>query len=510
MRKLFTLLAFIVITILNAQAPQGFNYQATVRNSSGTLISNQNVYFKFNIMLNSQTSVPVYSEIHYVPTDDMGQVNLIVGQGTPTIGTFTVINWANGTYYLGIELNTGTGYVAMGTTQLLSVPYALYANSSGNSEAVTPNLGAVLAVSNSANNTKITNLQNPTEVLDAANKGYIDSQLQTQVASLQTQNSTLQAQITALQTQITAGQVAYPVLTTTAITGINGTTATAGGNSTSDGNATITARGVCWSTTANPTDALSTKTVDGTVTGAFTSAITGLTANTNYYVRAYATNSFGTAYGAQVSFNTLTSNIAPVTIGTQTWSSTNLDVTTYSDGTPIPQVTDPTQWAALTTGAWCYYNNDSANGTTYGKLYNWYAVAGMDDNDPNTPNKILAPIGFHVPSDAEWTTLIDYLGGGGVAGGKMKEIGTTHWASPNISATNTSGFTALPGGLRYGSGDVFEGGAFNYINHDFNSWTSSGRYTPDAGSINVSFNTRNSYQGYLGRSYGLSVRCLKD
>ena len=85
-----------------------------------------------------------------------------------------------------------------------------------------------------------------------------------------------------------------------------------------------------------------------------------------------------------------------VTIGTQIWQSTNLDVTTYRDGTPIPQVTDPTQWANLTTGAWCYYNNDPANGTIYGKLYNWYAVAGIHDTDPSTPNKILAPQGWHV------------------------------------------------------------------------------------------------------------------
>jgi hypothetical protein len=131
MKKIFILLAFIVLPTVNAQAPQGFNYQATVRNSAGALIINQNVLFKFNIMLNSQTSLPMYSETHQVPTDDLGQVNLTVGTGTATTGTFTGINWETGTYYLGIELNTGTGYVAMGTTQLLSVPYALYANSAG-------------------------------------------------------------------------------------------------------------------------------------------------------------------------------------------------------------------------------------------------------------------------------------------------------------------------------------------------------------------------------------------
>jgi hypothetical protein len=131
MKKLFTLLALIVITTINAQAPQGFNYQATVRNSAGALIVNQNVYFKFNIMLNSSTSLPIFSETHLAPTDDLGQINLVVGTGTATTGTFAGINWGSGSYFLGIELNTGTGYVAMGTTKLLSVPYALYANTSG-------------------------------------------------------------------------------------------------------------------------------------------------------------------------------------------------------------------------------------------------------------------------------------------------------------------------------------------------------------------------------------------
>ena len=135
MKKLYTLLALVITLITNAQAPQGFNYQATVRNSSGALIVNQNVNFKFNIMLNSATSLPVFSETHLAPTDDLGQVNLVIGQGTATTGTFSTINWGTGNYYLGIELNTGSGYVAMGTTQLLSVPFALYANTAGNSQA---------------------------------------------------------------------------------------------------------------------------------------------------------------------------------------------------------------------------------------------------------------------------------------------------------------------------------------------------------------------------------------
>ncbi|MFZ4679759.1 MAG: tail fiber domain-containing protein [Flavobacterium sp.] len=134
MKKNLTILISVLSFSLFAQAPQGLNYQATVRNSLGNLITNQNVYFRFNIMQNSSTSVPIYSETHYVPTDDLGQVNCVIGQGTATTGVFSQIDWSNGTYFLGIELNIGSGYVAMGTTQFLSVPYALYAgNVSGSS-----------------------------------------------------------------------------------------------------------------------------------------------------------------------------------------------------------------------------------------------------------------------------------------------------------------------------------------------------------------------------------------
>jgi hypothetical protein len=175
MKKLYTLITLVLTLTTFAQAPQGFNYQATVRNSAGALIVNQNVNFKFNVMLNSATSLPVFSETHLAPTDDLGQVNLVIGQGTATVGTFSTINWGTGNYYLGIELNTGAGYVAMGTTQLLSVPFALYANSSGSAQTATPNLASVLAVNNSANNTKITNLADPTNPQDAVTKSYLEA-----------------------------------------------------------------------------------------------------------------------------------------------------------------------------------------------------------------------------------------------------------------------------------------------------------------------------------------------
>ena len=162
----------------------------------------------------------------------------------------------------------------------------------------------------------------------------------------------------------------------------------------------------------------------------------------NSYLTTTSTTTTSTS-STTTTTTTTTIFIPTVTIGTQLWTTSNLGVTTYRNGDPIPEVTDPTEWAGLTTGAWCYYNNDSANGAIYGKLYNWYAV-----NDARG----LAPSGFHIPSNAEWSTLISFLGGTSVAGGKMKSTGTSLWLSPNGGATNESGFSGFPSGRRIPNG----------------------------------------------------------
>jgi uncharacterized protein (TIGR02145 family) len=193
-----------------------------------------------------------------------------------------------------------------------------------------------------------------------------------------------------------------------------------------------------------------------------------------------------------------------VAIGTQVWQSTNLDVIIYRDGTPIPQVTDSTVWANLTTGAWCYYNNDPGNGTTYGKLYNWYAVAGIHDNDPNTPNKILAPEGWHIPTDAEWTTLTIFLGGSSLAGGKMKATDTSLWRNPNTGATNSSSFTGIPAGGRYNDGSFNNIGSSSYL------WSYSEASSRYAWFRSLNYNLGNVNRFNDSKKYGFSVRCLRD
>ncbi len=191
----------------------------------------------------------------------------------------------------------------------------------------------------------------------------------------------------------------------------------------------------------------------------------------------------------------------------QTWSKSNLNVSKYSDGTIIPQVTCKAQWANLTTGAWCYYENYNSNGTTYGKLYNWYAVIGIH-NAASTTNlalrKNLAPTGWHIPTDTEWTLLTDCLGGTSVAGGKMKEAGTSHWANPNTAATNRSGFTALPGAARSGDGNWAGGNGFG-------GWWSTTETGSLLGLIHyLNYDQGNISSGIFNMKSGLSVRCIKD
>ncbi|MEN9324194.1 MAG: hypothetical protein RIT03_1314 [Bacteroidota bacterium] len=196
-----------------------------------------------------------------------------------------------------------------------------------------------------------------------------------------------------------------------------------------------------------------------------------------------------------------------------TWTKTNLDVSKYSDGTPIPQVTNPTQWANLTTGAWCYYNNDPATGAIYGKLYNWYAAAGIYDAaslaNPAL-RKNLAPTGWHVPVIYEWIIFTDCLGGYEIAGGKMKETGNAHWNFNNLDATNTSGFSGLPGGMRNGSGQNITTGSFQDIGIFGYWWGSTDEDPTSAEYFNLNYDNSNADRNYEKKTIGYSVRCVKD
>ena len=212
-------------------------------------------------------------------------------------------------------------------------------------------------------------------------------------------------------------------------------------------------------------------------------------------------------FNSAVTYGTMTDQdgnvYKTVTIGTQTWMAENLRTTKYNDGTAVSNVTGATEWANLKTGAYCNYNNTTNTDTiaTYGRLYNWYAV--------NTGK--LAPTGWHVPTDAEWSILTDYLGGQNVAGKKLKETGVTHWILYNNGtanvATNETGFTALPGGVRGYHGTYGQVG-------NYGIWWSSTElqtYTYWAWMREMDYDLSNVYRGYdSSKELGFSVRCVKD
>jgi uncharacterized protein (TIGR02145 family) len=396
-----------------------------------------------------------------------------------------------------------------------------------------------------------------------------------------------------------------PVLSTAPIINVTAITATSGGSISSDGGAAISVRGVCWGLTADPTTADS-KTTDGDGTGQFVSTLNNLSAGETYHVRAYATNSIGTAYGNDLSFTALgeapvattqaatnisyvgaklngtvnagdlsttvtfeygtttsygqiadatpaqvtgsaitgvsadisgltpgityhfrikavnsagnsyggdmiftTTDIStPVTdidgniyntviIGTQVWMIEGLKATKYTDGTAIPNVVDNTEWSTNTTGAYCDYSNNAANSNIYGKLYNWYVVA-------STNAKKVCPTGWHVPDDSEWTTLITFLGGESLAGGKLKETGTTHWFNPNSGATNESEFTALPGGYRSGTG------TFGLLGNTGFWWSSAEANATYAWYLYMYYDTSSAIRSDMDKHDGFSVRCVKN
>jgi uncharacterized protein (TIGR02145 family) len=312
-------------------------------------------------------------------------------------------------------------------------------------------------------------------------------------------------------------------LTTLPIGNITSEASTSGGSISSTGGSLVTQRGICWSTSQNPTTA-NNSTNDGNGAGSFTSSLTGLSSNTTYYVRAYAINSAGTAYGNQQTFTTINSggivsnpgagvtyngySYSSIVLGNgQEWLTENLRTTQYNDGSPITLVTDQIQWAAnfgngSTLPMMCWQNNDQTTNTAnaFGAMYNWYAVSPTTNGNRN-----VCPTGWHVPSDAEWTVLIDYLGGESMAGGKMKSTGTQYWTGPNSYATNESGFSGLPGGGRWDTGSFGDVGEYGYW------WSSTLNNTGTGAWIRyLSYNDGlvNRIPNY--KSAGYSVRCLRD
>jgi uncharacterized protein (TIGR02145 family) len=310
-----------------------------------------------------------------------------------------------------------------------------------------------------------------------------------------------------------------PSVTTDNIVNITQTTAVGGGNVTNDGGSTVTSRGICYSTSQNPTTSNFTVT-SGSGAGAFTANMSGLEPGTIYYLKAYASNIEGTAYGEEVLFETKYDNTGIpcngvstivdidfntyqiIQIGNQCWMKNNLKTTKYRDGTSIEYPgSDNAAWESNTTGAYSWHNNDINFKQELGALYNGYAVHN---------SKGLCPNGWHIPSIDEFQELFNYLDGQNNAGGALKSTRTfpdpfPYWNYPNLGATNSNGFTGYSAGLRYPYGD------FDILGVLTHYWTSSNDSNPSFGYfILLHRNSSAASSTYANKSFGHSVRCIKD
>ena len=436
-RIFFTLLAIFASVALFAQAPNAFNYQGVARDLSGNPIINQNIGLRISILQGSIAGTEVYKELHLVSTNNTGLFNIRVGYGSPVNDSIESINWGNGPFFLKIEMDTegGSNYQLVGTNQLLSVPYALYAENSGNQLELLP-----------------------------------------------------------------------PTVVTNDVTILNSSSVTLHG--IVNGNGFKTDVVFEYDTTAQFVNPIKVEhdPVFGSSDIPVSVNLTGLTSNLTYYFRVKGSNAVGISHGDIMSF-VLYLNLPDepvidadgneyetVKIGEQVWMAENLKTTKYNDSTSIPLIVDGTDWANHPTGAYCYYGNNVDNGDIYGNLYNWYTV--VDDHK-------LCPSGWHVPSINEVNTLINYLGGTEIAGGKLKETGTVHWLEPNEGATNESGFTALP------SGDRNYFGTYENQNRYAAFWNTQDLESYGGVSILYFNNTKVENQGW-GKRTGLPVRCIKD
>jgi uncharacterized protein (TIGR02145 family) len=318
------------------------------------------------------------------------------------------------------------------------------------------------------------------------------------------------------------GNASFSITTTSIYVG-SAISASAYGNVSSNGGGNVSERGFCYSTSTGPTIDDDTARA-GSGSGNFQRLLEGLSIATTYYVKAYAIKNGAVYYGNELSFTTLSLGLPSpgigtvtdidgnvyntITYGTQVWMVENLKTTHFRDGTAITNETTNAPWAYNAIGtapAYCDYNNNPANSAVYGRLYNLFA---MKDS------RGIAPTGWHVPNYSEWVTLLNYLGGAGIAGGRMKETGTTHWLYPNTGADNSSGFTAVGTGDRAWTST----GSFCCQQARSSLWSSSSSYTSGTSAyLNVIYLNYNSASHSMtlgsiggGQNFGFAIRCIKD
>ena len=404
MKTLTCLLSFLFLTVFvnysSAQSPGSFTYQAVIRNNTGTPIAETEIAVRISLLQGTPSGSLSYMETHNVQTNKYGLVNLNIGDGTVVSGNINDINWSTGPYFIKIEidLSGGNNFTEISTSQILSVPYALYAKTAGNFD--------------------YENLTNKPTIPVINDYTISDDSIWS--------SGKTKATIDALMLRI---------------------------------------------------ERLESYVLDS-------------------LKDVWLTDSTGKTYdidGNEYNFKR---------IGNQIWMTENLKTARYSNGDNIA-TTDPFNLNISQESNLSYqwvYGGNLENLTPYGRLYTWYAV-----NDPRN----VCPIGWHVPTDSDMTLLENFLGGNNVAGGKLKETGNNHWLDPNTGATNSSGFTAVPGGYRSHSGGNTISGAQTIGSYAF-YWTTTSNDSQYAISRRIMFDDMASNVHVTEKQDGVSVRCLKN
>jgi uncharacterized protein (TIGR02145 family) len=526
--KLFLILVIPFSVV--GQVPEAFNYQAVIRDNNHQVIVNQNVALQISILAESTEGDLEYRERHFIQTNQFGLVNLKVGEGERVTGIFSEIDWSIGNYYLQIEIDIsgGTDFEFMGTTQMLSVPYALFAKNAQNiddADADPENEIQAISISNdtiflenggfvklpeqptdndldATNEIQLISLSNDTIYLE--NGGFVklptdkiddaDNDPENELQAISISNDTIFLE--------DGGYVKLPFdqvndLDADPENEIQVISINADTIFIEKGGYVILPEDEFEDADADPMNELQSFSISGSNDTLFLS-------NGNYVIipgisEANVLSDFdGNIYET-------------VKIGEQIWMKQDLKTTHYADGIPLVDGAGIGDISSdYTTKYYFEYEDDESNLDTYGRLYTWCAIMNGASSSNAIPSGVqgICPNGWHVPSYAEWLVLINYLGGESVAGGKMKIIGTTHWNSPNTGATNESGFTALAPGYRSYFG-IYLG--INTIN-DY--WTATeGDNQPEYFAreiILLNSNAEAELDAAGRKNFGYSVRCIKN
>jgi uncharacterized protein (TIGR02145 family) len=462
----------------NDSLPPGIPYQAEVRNESAEVLANANVNIRFTLHELAANGTVCYQETHALTTNELGLFAATIGAGSATQGTFASINWAQTTKFLQVEVDTGSGWITMGNQQLMSVPYALYAANgpAGPAGPMGPQgepgpagpegpTGIGISAGNIKNQIQFWNGTSWTTLNPGSNgqtlticegelvwtyRGICPGTITSFNCNSSTNLGTLRAETQSLGVSsilpYTGGnEGSYPTFMIPS-TGVQGLTATLneGILESGDGSLVFIISG--------------TPTSEGLATFTFTFN-NQQCSFTRDVIASRESCEFIDVFNSTASYGSLTDQdgykYKTIIIGEQEWMAENLNTGIYRNGDSIPTELDSYSWSYNTSGTWAYYNDDPNYECPYGKLYNWYAC-----ND----SRGLCPNGWRIPSKHDWNTLIEYLDSNPIdlgytpgyegmlysetAGGKLKSEGENYWASPNLTDTNTTGFSALPAGAR--------------------------------------------------------------